>query len=177
MKKFILLMLLSATFVSLRAQQADGLKDYPRFKGEIFQVALYNYVQNYYQKAPKLRDYHPVLRFEFNDDGSLSKAEILRSTGSPSLDRSLLCTCKDFAHKKFMTPAYSEDGPVACTVEVQLDFHNIVPRDFSYPKNESLGYSSPQLSGWIGVANTINRQVGTMGYAGYYNPSNNYHRR
>ena len=171
-------MLLSATFVSLRAQLADGLKDFPKFKGEVFQVALYNYVQNYYQFCPNEREYHPVIRFEFNDDGSLSKAEILRSTGSPSLDRSLLCRCKDFAHKKFMTPAYSEDGPVACVVEMQLDFHNIVPRDFSYPKNEDMGYSSSQPSGWmIGVANTINRQVGTMGYAGYYNPSNNYQRR
>ncbi len=163
-------MLLSATFVSLRAQQADGLKDYPRFKGEIFQVALYNYVQNYYQKAPKLRDYHPVLRFEFNDDGSLSKAEILRSTGSPSLDRSLLCTCKDFAHKKFMTPAYSEDGPVACTVEVQLDFHNIVPRDFNEnTKNKDLGYRTYYYKNyWNPAVSSKDPYFGDR--SGYYHP-------
>ena len=144
MRKIIYLFALALLVpLNVSAQTGDySLTDFPKFKGEVFQQAVYKYIQYEFRNSPtREREYHPVVSFLFNDDGSLKKAEVVETSGSNTVDSRLLNLCKNFTRKKFMTPAYSEEGPIPCTVTVRFDFRWITPRDFKEPtENKDLGY-------------------------------------
>ena len=165
-------MLLSFPFCFLCAQpSASDLKAFPKFKGEVYQVAVYNYIQYEFRNSRDSdREYHPVVSFQFNDDGSLEKAEVIKSSGSSTVDNHVLNLCKIFTRRKFMTPGYSEDGPVACTVTVEFDFRWITPRDFNEnTKNKDLGYRTYYYKNyWNPAVSSKDPYFGDR--SGYYHP-------
>ena len=140
--KIIYLILPMLFFPSIGyCQQLSSDKEiikWPTFKDELFQVAVYNYIyneldlSNVVSPSMGLSDYTPKVSFSIKSNGSLKTAKIIQSTGSKWLDNKVLMLCKDFVRKKFMTPAYSENGPVECYLTVTLGF-----RYYSLSKNNS----------------------------------------
>ncbi|MBP5517541.1 MAG: hypothetical protein J6X91_02605 [Bacteroidales bacterium] len=131
------------------------IKQYPKFKGVEYQLAVYDYIKDYFRNYDLTNRsnmaYYPVIAFDFREDGSLAEASIVRTTGSKSLDDKLLKLCKDFTRKKYMTPANSGEGPIACTVEVLLEFNYTIMKDFSNEGNYSfIGYRKLQKMGFGG---------------------------
>ena len=177
MKRLLLLMLLLATGVLYAQNDICELKEYPKYKGKVYHQAVYDYIQYEFRNSNDsrlYREYHPVISFSFNEDNKKKKAEVLQTSGSNTVDRKILNLCKIFTRKKYMEPGYSEEGPIPCTVAVQFDFRWITPWDFKYPQNTDMGYREYYHMGYW---NPAYRQYGTNSYAGYYNPSNNYHHR
>lgn len=156
----ILFILLFLPFVAVGQNnginQIKPVKEYPKFKGVAYQLAVNDYIKdcfrNYQLTNSSNMTYYPIIAFTIREDGSLEEAAIVRTTGSKSLDNKLLNLCKDFSRKKFMTPAYSEEGPIACTVEVPLEFNYTIMKDF---KNEGNNI-------FIGY-----RRLLRMGFGGY----------
>lgn len=121
--------------------QNSSIKEYPKFKGVEYQIAVHDYIKycfrNYVLTNRSNTTYYSVMAFTIREDGSLADASIVQTTGSKFLDNKLLNLCKDFTRKKHMTPAYSEDGPVVCTIEVPLEFNYSIMEDF---KNKGRGF-------------------------------------
>ena len=162
MKTFFQKIILVVCFISIiplnsfaQTSHLDGngrptIKEYPKYKGKIYQIAIADYIQYYFRnnnlKNSSNRLYTPVLSFCFSEEGTLIGVNVVQSTGSVLLDNKLKNLCKDFSRKKFMSPAFSEDGPIACELEVQLEFVYPIMRDF---KKENLGYREYYYMGYI----------------------------
>ena len=101
----------------------------PQFKGKDFSVAIYNYFysgdafyfgDNRILKQPEFTYYEMSVKYEFDLNGHLKNASIVKSSGYKSLDKKVLSLSKNYARKKFMTPAYSDEVPVPCVITVPL---------------------------------------------------------
>lgn len=154
-----LLSLMSYAQSNTLSAGGQTIKEYPKFKGIAYQIAISEYINSKYENFNNTSDtyashYSPVIAFTFKSDGSLADAYIVKTTGSKNFDDKLLKLCKDFTKKKFMSPAFSAEGPVPCTVEVEFDF-----RYFKMdPINEGLGYRESYYTGYI--PNSSGRKYG-----------------
>ena len=98
---------------------------WPEFKGEDFSKAVNYYFESghafgFYGRESGMSYYPIEISFGFDSDGSLKKAEVVKSSGFKKLDREVLMLSKNFARKRFMTPAYSKEGPVPCSLTVPI---------------------------------------------------------
>lgn len=117
----------------------------PQFKHKDFSNAIYTYFYNGdgfdfwrpYTPA-ELQDYSYYridLKFYFNSDGSVKRVSLTKSSGYDSLDKKVMKLAKNFARKKYMTPAYSKDGPIPYETIIQLDckYLTLSPKQTNQP--------------------------------------------
>lgn len=103
---------------------------YPTYRGQPFLLAVKNYIENGVffgsgtARNPNLKKYHSEVLIILKKNGALKKARILESTGWPELDRQILVRCRDFIRKKYVTPAYSSDGPeeYICSIPITFEY-------------------------------------------------------
>jgi len=150
--EFICMVLFMPCITSAQPKYLDkseglSIKDYPRFKGVEYQIAVTEYIQDYFRDYTLSNKYNTsymsTLAFVFDEKGSLVKVVVSKTTGSNLLDNKLLNLCKDFTRKKFMTPALSEDGPVPCVLEIPFEFNYSIMKDLSLSNEATtsfLGY-------------------------------------
>ena len=128
----------------------------PQFKGKDFSVAIYNYFYSGdafyfgnkpYSNEPETTYYEMSIKFEFNSDGSLKKASVVKSSGYKSLDNKVLNLSKNYARKKYMTPAYSDGVPVPCVITVPLlcKYYVLTTYNSNAPRNYGK-YVSPRYN-------------------------------
>lgn len=128
----------------------------PQFKGKDFSVAIYNYFYSgdafYFGSKPKSKEpeityYEMSIKFEFDSDGSLKKASVVKSSGYKSLDKKVLSLSKNYARKKYMTPAYSDEVPVPCVITVPLlcKYYVLTTYNSNAPRNYGK-YVSPRYN-------------------------------
>ena len=162
MKTFFQKIILVACLVSLmpvwsfaqisyvKGDEKSVIKEFPKYKGVEYQLAITDYIKYFFRnndlKNRSNKLYTPVFSFCFNEKGSLLGVNVVQSTGSVVLDSKLQNICKDFTRKKFMSPAFSEEGPIACVLEVQLEFVYPIMKDF---KKDNLGYREYYYMGYI----------------------------
>ena len=97
----------------------------PLFKGVDLHIALYNYFCSgtafgFNGREEGMSYYEMSVNFLFDAKGKMQRAEIVRSSGFDYLDRKVLLLSKNFVRKRFMTPAYSKDGPVPCDITIPI---------------------------------------------------------
>jgi len=97
----------------------------PLFKGVDLHIALYNYFCSgtafgFNGREEGMSYYEMSVNFLFDEKGKLQTAKIARSSGFDYLDRKVLLLSKNFVRKRFMTPAYSKEGPVLCDITIPI---------------------------------------------------------
>ena len=140
---------------SVNATAFKNFKE-PQFKGKDFSIAIYNYFysgdafyfgDNRNLKEPELTYYEMSIKYEFDLNGHLKNASIVKSSGYKSLDKKILSLSKNFAKKKYMTPACSEEVPVPCVLTVPLLCKYFVMTTYNSNAPRNYGkYVSPRLN-------------------------------
>lgn len=116
---------------------SKSIVKYPTYRGQPFLLAVKNFIENgvFFGSGmgdnPNLEKYHSEVLIILKKNGALKKARIVESTGWPELDSQILMRCRDFIRKKYVTPAYSSDGPEEYICSIPITFEYYKRRDES----------------------------------------------